>query len=188
MKFARLPLLAVLLPVAALAAGATLKLDRERSYVEVDVKTTLKNFTAHLDAYDLSMSTDDTGKIKNAVLQFKFADLHTGDDERNADMIKWLGGGEPTGKFELGILALAPDGQGQVTGKLTFHGNTKLVEFPVNVIRTASDYTVTGDCTIDYRDWNLKVIKRDFMLKVNPDVKIRFKLVGVPAEPPPAHD
>jgi polyisoprenoid-binding protein YceI len=187
-KLACLPFVVLLLPLAVLGAERPLKIDRARSFIEVDVKSTLKNFTAHLDAYDLTMNVDETGKIKNAVLQFKFSDLRTGDDKRNADMITWLGGGEPIGKFELGILALAPDGQGQVTGKLTFHNNTSLIEFSVNVIRAGSDYTVTGDTTIDYRNWNLKIIKMDLMLKVHPEVKIRFKLVGTLPETPPAHD
>jgi polyisoprenoid-binding protein YceI len=184
MNLSRLLPLALLLPLAVTAAERPLKIDRSRSYVEVDVKSTLKNFTAHLDAYDVRVNVDDAGKIKSAVLQFKFTDLRTGDDKRNGEMIKWLGGGEPVGKFELGILALAPDGQGQVTGKLTFHDSTKLIEFPVNVARSDADYTITGKPTIDYRDWNLKVIKMDLMLKVGPELTIRFKLVGAPAEPP----
>jgi polyisoprenoid-binding protein YceI len=188
MNYARLLLVAAVLPVAVFAAERPLKIDRSRSYVEVDVKTTLKNFTAHLDTYDLQVNVDDAGKIKNAVLLFKFADLKTGDDQRNADMIKWIGGTDPAGKFELGILALAPDGQGQVTGRLTFHDNIKLIEFPINVARADADYIITGSPTIDYRDWSLKVYKMDLMLKVSPEVRIRFKLVGARAEPPVQHN
>jgi polyisoprenoid-binding protein YceI len=187
MKFSRLPLLAFLLPLVAFAAERPLKIDRSRSYIEVDVKNTLRNFTAHLDVYDIRVNVDDAGKIKNAVLEFKFADLRTGDDQRNAAMLKWLGGGDATGKFELGILALAPDGQGQVTGKLSFHNSSKLIEFPINVARSDADYTITGSPSIDYREWDLKVIKTGFVLKVGPDLTIRFKLVGAPAEPPVVH-
>jgi polyisoprenoid-binding protein YceI len=183
MHFARLFLIAAALPLALVAAERPLKVDHSRSYVDIDVKTTLKNFTAHLDAYDLKINVDEAGKIKNAVLLFNFSDLKTGDDERNADMLKWLGGSGATGKFELGILALAPDGQGQVTGKLTFHESTKLIEFPINVSRNDADYTITGDPAIDYRDWNLKVYKRDFVLKVGSELKIHFKFVGTSAEP-----
>jgi len=183
MHLPRLLLAVVVLPAVLAAADRPLKIDRSRSFVEVDVKSTLKNFTAHLDTYDCQMTIDDSGKIKTAVLQFKFTDLRTGDDKRNADMVKWLGGGEPVGKFELGILAVAPDGQGQVTGKLTFHGNTKLMEFPVNVAREEGTYTITGNPSIDYRDWELKVYKMGYVLRVNHEVKIRFKFVATPAEP-----
>jgi polyisoprenoid-binding protein YceI len=188
MNLARLPLVVLLLPLAVLAVERPVKIDHGRSYVEVDVKTTLKNFTAHLDAYDVHLNVDETGKIKNCILEFKFADLRTGDDERNAAMLKWLGGADATGKFELGILALAPDGQGQVTGKLSFHNASKLIEFPINITRADAEYTIVGDPTIDYRDWDLKVFKRDLMLKVGPELKVRFKLVGAPVEPAPARN
>ncbi|HVU17973.1 MAG TPA: YceI family protein [Candidatus Didemnitutus sp.] len=183
MRTVRLLLATLALPLALCAAERPLKIDPARSYVEVDVKSTLKNFTAHLDAYVMSATVDDTGKIKNAVLQFRFADLKTGDDGRNADMLKWLGGADATGKFELGILAVAPDGQGQATGKLTFHDNTKLIEFSLNIDRADGTYTITGSPTFDYRDWNLKVYKRDFLLKVDSELRVRFKFTGVPAEP-----
>jgi polyisoprenoid-binding protein YceI len=183
MYFARLLMAVSLLPLAVAGAERPLKIDHARSYVEVDVKSTLKNFTAHLDAYELSVNVDDTGKIKNAVLKFRFADLKTGDDGRNADMLKWLGGPDATGRFELGIIAVAPDGQGQATGKLNFHDNTKLIEFALDIARTDSSYTITGSPSFDYRDWNLKIYKRDFLLKVDSEVRVRFRVVGTPAEP-----
>jgi polyisoprenoid-binding protein YceI len=185
MRFARLLLATLVLPVVLAAAERPLKIDHARSYVEVDVKSTLKNFTAHLDAYELNVNVDDTGKIKSAVLQFRFADLKTGDDGRNADMLKWLGGADATGRFELGIIAVAPDGQGQATGKLTFHDNTKLIEFALNIDRADAAYTISGSPAFDYRDWNLKVYKRDFLLKVDSEITVRFKVVGTPAEPAP---
>jgi polyisoprenoid-binding protein YceI len=184
MSFTRSLFLAVLfLPLALAAADRSLKLDRSGSFVDADVKTTLLNFTAHLDAFQFTATVDDAGKIKTAVLDFKFTDLKTGHDGRNADMIKWLGGGTPTGRFELGILALAPDGQGQATGRLIFHGETNRIEFPVNVIQENGTYTITGETTIDYRDWKLKVVRKTLVVKVDPEVKIRFKFT---ASLPPA--
>jgi polyisoprenoid-binding protein YceI len=180
----RLALLA-LLPLAALAAERPLKLDPSRSFVDVDVDAT-KNFTAHLDRYETKVTVDDAGKIKSAVFTFKFRDLKTGNEARDADMIKWLGGGDPEGRFELGNLALTPDGQGQASGRLTFHGVTERVEFPVNLVKTGGDYTLTGDTTIDDRTWGLKVIRKALLFTVNPEVKIRFKLTGTPAAAEPA--
>jgi hypothetical protein len=52
------------------------------------------------------------------------------------------------------------------------------VEFPVNVSKAADTYTVTGEATIDTRNWKLKVIKMAFVLKVDPLVTIRFKFTG----------
>lgn len=177
MKCLRLLVALVLLPLALSAADRTLKIDKARSYVDVDVDATV-NFTARLENYDPVFTVDAAGKIKSATLAFNFTDLKTGKTERDAKMIEWLGGGTPEAKFEVGIIALAPDGQGQVTGKLTFHGQTSRVEFPVNTTKTDGTYTITGEASLDYREWNLKVIKMAFVLKVDPVVKIRFKFTG----------
>ena len=180
----RLALLA-LLPLTVFAAERPLKIDHSRSFVDVDVDAT-KNFTAHLDRYDIRLTVDDAGKIKGGVFTFKFRDLKTGSEARDTDMIKWLGGGEPEGRFELGNLALTPDGQGQASGRLTFHGVTERVEFPINLAKAGDDYTITGETTLDYRSWSLKVIRKALLFTVSPEVKIRFKLTGAPAAAEPA--
>jgi len=103
-------------------------------------------------------------------------------------MLEWLGGGSPAGKFELGLLALAPDGQGQITGKLSFHDATQRLEFPVEVTHADGTYVMTATTTIDYRDWNLKVIKKALVYKVSPEVRVRFKLTGTLPAPPAAKE
>lgn len=177
MIFFRRLALVLLLPLTLAAAEHPLKLDRSRSFVEVDVDA-VKNFTAHLDRYDVQLTVDDSGKIKTAIFTFKFSDLKSGNDSRDADMIKWLGGGDPEGRFELGNLAITPDGQGQASGRLTFHGVTDRVEFPVDLTKAGGSYTVTAEPTIDYRNWNLKVIRKAWLFTVSPEVKIRFKITG----------
>jgi polyisoprenoid-binding protein YceI len=185
MNAPRLIALLILLPLALFAAERPLKIDRSRSFVDVDVDAT-KNFTAHLDAYDIRVSVDDAGKIKTAVFSFKFTDLKTGNTERDAHMIEWLGGGTPEGRFELGNLAVSPNGQGQLSGRLTFHGVTERIEFPVEVTKADGVYTMTGETTLDYREWNLKVIRKALLFTVDPEVKVRFKLIAVPGEAPKA--
>lgn len=170
-------------PLLAFAAEHGLKIDKAGTFLDVDVDATV-NFTAHLDAYDAKVSVDDAGKIKGAVFSFKFADLKSGKPDRDADMIKWLGGGSPEGRFEMGNLALTPDGQGQVSGRLIFHGVTERVEFPINVNKAGGTYAITGETTLDYRNWNLKIIRKAFIFSVDPMVKVRFKLTGSPAEEP----
>lgn len=183
MKVLRLLFLALFVPLAASAAEHTLKIDRAGTFLDVDVDATV-NFTAHLDAYEVRVNVDDAGRIKSALFTFKFADLKTGKPDRDADMIKWLGGGSPEGRFELGNLALTPDGQGQVSGRLTFHGVTERVEFPVNVSKADGSYTITGETMLDYRTWKLKVIRKAFLFSVDPQVKVRFKLTGTPVAEP----
>lgn len=183
MNVARLLATLLLLPAAVFAADRVVKVDKSRSFIEADVDAT-KNFTTRLEQYDLAITTDGAGKIKSSILTFKFTNLKSGDAARDADMIKWLGGGEPEARFESGVIALAPDGQGQATGRLTFHGATQLIEFPINVTKEGEVYTLVGEETINYKDWGLKVIRKALILTVNPEVKIRFKLVGTLADAP----
>ena len=165
---------------AAPSAERLLKIDRSKSYVDVDIKATMHSFTGHLDRYDLAIPVDAAGKIKDALLKFKFTDLKTGNGERDQAMIVWLGGGEPEGVFDLGLLAIAPDGQGQATGKLTFHGETQLVEFPVHVTVKDGLHTVTGKAILDYRGWGLKKYRKYGVASVDPEVTVRFQFVGAP--------
>jgi polyisoprenoid-binding protein YceI len=175
-----------LLPFSGFAAERYLKLDPASSYVEVDVGVTVGSFTAHLDNYELRATADDKKSVKSTLLTFKFSDLKTGKPDRDAKMIEWLGGGDPTGKFESGIVALTPDGQGRVTGYLTMHGEKALVEFPVNVTKVDGVITITGTATVDYRNWKLKVIRMAMVAKVDPEVKVRFKFTGTVGEVVPA--
>jgi polyisoprenoid-binding protein YceI len=184
MKLLRLLAPLCLLPLALAAAERPLKIDRSSTFVDVDVKATVDSFTGRLDAHDTRIMVDDAGKIKTAVLSFKFADLKTGKPDRDAKMIEWLGGGDPAGRFELGNLAITPNGIGQASGRLIFHGVTERIEFPVEVSKAGNVYTITGETTIDTRSWKLKVIRIALLLKVDPEVKIRFKFTGTPVEEP----
>lgn len=182
MRSIRTLALLLLLPLTLAAADRSLKVDRSRSYVDVDVKATIDSFTARLDAYDLRATVDERGRVKTAVLGFRFADLKTGKADRDAEMLAWLGGGEPTGRFELGLLALTPSGQGRASGNLTFHGQTALVELPVNITQADGAHVITGEVALDYRQWGLKKFRKLALLTVDPLVRVRFKFTGVPEE------
>lgn len=180
MRSLRLPACLLLLPLALCAADRPLRADPARSYVDVDVQATLDPFTARLDAYEFSAMADDTGRIKTAVLTFRFADLKTGKGDRDAAMLEWLGGTDTTGRFVLGILARTPSGQGQATGNLTLRGQESIVEFPVNVTQADGTWVITGTANLDYRHWGLKIIRKLGVLKVDPQVKVSFKFTAVP--------
>lgn len=182
MRSIRCLVLLLLLSGVLSAADRVVKVDPSRSYVDVDVKATADSFTARLEAYELRVVVDEKERVKTVTLDFKFSDLKTGKAERDAGMIDWLGGASPAGRFELGLLALTPSGQGHVSGNLTFHGHTSLVEFPVGIERAEGDFIITGTATIDYRRWGLKVYRKLGVLKVDPEVKIRFKFAGRPEE------
>lgn len=191
MKSVRLLAVLLALPLFSFAAERVIKFDPAASYLDADVKVTIGDFTAHLDKYELRATAEEKKGIKTTLLAFKFADLKTGEPERDQKMIEWLGGGDPAAKFEAGIIALTPDGQGRVSGYLTMHGQKALVEFPVNVTKAGDVFTITGEATIDYRNWGLKVLRKAGLIKVDPEVKVRFKFTGtlgevVPPAAPPA--
>jgi polyisoprenoid-binding protein YceI len=187
MKSVRLLAVLLALPLASFAADRVLKLDPAASFVEVDVGVTIGDFTARLDKYDLRVIAEDKKGVKSTVLNFKFADLKTGEPERDQKMLEWLGGADAAGKFESGIVALTPDGQGRVNGRLTFHGKTDSLEFPVNVTKAGNVFTITGEAMVDYRHFDLKVIRKAGVIKVDPNVKVRFKFTGTPGDiVPPA--
>src|SRR6478736_1514589 len=166
------------LPLASLAVERILKPDLSASYVEVDVNVTIGDFTARLENYDLRVTADEKRSVKTTLLTFKFADLKTGDTERDAAMITWLGGGSPVGRFEAGLIALTPDGQGRVNGRLTINGKTDVLEFPVNVTKTGDTYSITGEAPVDYRHFGLKILRKAGLIKVDPNLKVRFKFNG----------
>jgi len=184
MSFSRwLPVLSLLLVLSpALTAANVLKIDPARSFVNVDVKATVGSFTGRLEAYDARLGFDERGKIRTATFAFRFADLKTGDAKRDAEMLEWLGGGDPAASFQLGALAVAPDGQGHASGRLLLNGQVHLVEMPVNLTQLDGEWTITGAATLRYTNWGLKVIRRLGLLKVDPEVKVRFKLIGRPVE------
>ena len=185
MKLVRLLPALLALPAAVLAQEVRLKIDKARSFIDVDVKATVDSFIGRLEGYEAVIPLDAAGKIKTARVSFKFTDLKTGKTDRDAKMLEWLGGGVPEGKFDLGTLALAPDGQGVANGNLTFHGVTQRIEFPVLITKADDTTTIAGEATLDYRNWGLKVIRLAMLLKVDPLVKVKFKLTGVPVAMPP---
>jgi len=54
----------------------------------------------------------------------------------------------------------------------------------ISVTREGDAYVITGETTLDYRNWNLKVIRKAFLFSVSPEVKVRFKFTGAPVDVP----
>jgi len=72
------------------------------------------------------------------------------------------------------IAATAPD-RWSVAGRLTIHGQTNIVSFPV---RRIGD-TYSGEVTIKQRDFGIEPIRiAGGAVKVKDEVKIAFEIVG----------
>jgi polyisoprenoid-binding protein YceI len=162
-----------------LAAEHPLAIDRAESRVEIAVKATVDSFTAKLTQFEPLIVLSDDGRVSSARFAFHFRDIETGKDARNKAMHKW----QQTDAFPDGVFVLTslePAGGNTPTafGRLTLHGVTQEIQFPVSLTRDGSRYAIDGEATVDTRTFSLPVIRMLGLLKVDPVVRIRFHLQG----------
>lgn len=171
-------ILVCLLPVFASAAPVPLVVDTAQSRVEVVVKATVDSFTGTLDAYTADIAVD-AGRVVAATFGFRFDQVHTGKDGRDAAMHEWQETPKhPDGLFTLKTIETGADGRLTARGSLAFHGVTKDIAFPVSVTTDQKLYSIDGEAPLDTREFGLPVIRKFGLLKVDPVVKIRFHLQG----------
>jgi polyisoprenoid-binding protein YceI len=170
-------LLAAAVPLAA--ADHAVVFDLARSTVEVAVKATVDSFTGRLSGYTLSAAADEGGRITAARLDFRFRDVLTGKPKRDEAMHAWQDtANHPDASFVLAALTPDADGTQRATGRLTLHGVTRELSFPVRVTQAGAELAVDGDAAVDTRDFGLPVIRLMGLLKVDPVVHVRFHLQG----------
>ena len=170
----------VLLISVSMARAAEFKVDTAKSHIQVDVKATGHKFSGNLKKYSLKISGDaDSLTPKAVALKWDFVDLLTDNVKRDKEMLSWLQHDKySTGTFTLSSFSEQTDGTTLAKGKLEFHGVSKVIMFPVKTERKGSELTVSGEASIDYRDFDLGKIRMALVMTVNPVVKVRFKLVG----------
>jgi polyisoprenoid-binding protein YceI len=172
---------AVVLAAAArlVAADRPVQFDPAQSTVDVVVKATVDSFTGRLAAYELTGTVDEQGRFRSARLTFRFRDVLTGKPKRDAKMHEWQGTAQfPDARFELVSLTDLPDATCRAAGRLTFHGVTREVSFPVRIGREGDVHAIDGEAAIDTRDFGLPVIRLIGVLKVDPVVRVRFHFQG----------
>jgi polyisoprenoid-binding protein YceI len=163
----------------AAAAERPLAIDLTQSRVEVAVKATADSFVAKLTRYEPLVLLADNGSVSSARLAFHFSDLETGKDARDKAMHKWQQTDSfPDGLFVLNSLTPANGTTLTAIGRLTLHGITREIQFPISLARDGSRYAIDGDATIDTREFGLPVYRMLALLKVNPLVHVRFHLQG----------
>ncbi len=183
MKLSGWRLICALVGVTAgsIAGERPLAMDRAQSKLEVAVHASMDSFTGQLERFESVVTVGDDGRVVAARIAFRFRDLHTGKDKRDAAMHQWQHTDEfPDGGFVLTSLepAPAPEGGFVAVGRLTLHGVVRDVRFPVSVLREAERYVIDGEAALDTRTFGLPVIRMLAVLKVDPVVKVRFHLVG----------
>lgn len=159
--------------------SATVEVDPARSRIQVDAKATGHEFTADLKKYTLRAAGNPaTNQPSDLVLSWDFNDLKTGKGERDKEMIKWLGGGKPKGSFTFQKSWDAKPQGGNAQGTLTINGVSKTVAFPYTVKRDAGRVIIDGKVSLDYRNFKLPLIRSMVVMTVDPQLAIRFHLVG----------
>jgi polyisoprenoid-binding protein YceI len=159
-------------------SAATLEVDKSRSKIQVDAKATGHDFTGTLTDYKVE-ATGDTAKLKpqSLALTWNFSDLQTADNGRDAEMLKWLGGGAPKGSFKFVKFWTDKSGD-KAAGVLTIHGVAKTVYFPFTVKKDGEWVTASGNLEIDYKDFGLPIVRAMLVMTVDPKLTLDFQLTG----------
>jgi polyisoprenoid-binding protein YceI len=161
------------------APAAMLQIDRQKSKIEVQVKSTLHDFSGTLEKYELSIAFDPKTNVPTkADLTFDFKDLNTGLKGRDSDMLKWLAyASNPQASFHL--TGWKEDGsQFNARGELSLHGVSKEIRISVTIEKDGETYDIKGIAGFDYRDFQLPLIRKALVLTVDPHLTVQFHLVG----------
>ena len=174
-----IPALIAILLAATQANAATLQVDEEKSRIQVDARATGHAFTGTLDKYTAKVSGDTSSLNPSGFeLNWSFKDLNTADKKRDAEMLKWLGGGDPKGKFRFTKSWVGKDGVNYATGELTIKGVSKAISFPFTAKKEGEWVTIDGKAGMDYEDFNLPIIRSMAVMTVDPKLTVRFHIVG----------
>jgi polyisoprenoid-binding protein YceI len=173
----------IVLPALLLAFNPAhaekLSLDTQQSKIEAAVKATSDSFVGELATYQADIDcASDSDLPDKASVSFDFKDLKTGNPSRDKAMLKWLDYSTTpscnfilTGWKTVGATNLA-------SGTITIHGVKKDIEMPVTVKHSGNHCDITGTAELNYRDFNLPIIRKMLMFTVNPHLRVSFHLAG----------
>jgi len=160
------------------ASAATMEVDKSKSKIGFNASATGHTFAGSLKDYKISASGDEaTRKPTSLELSWNFDDLDSANDDRDAQMLKWLGGGTQMGSFKF-TKVTTKNGTDWVEGSLTIHGVTKTIQFPITLKVEGDVVTTSGKVTINYKDFDLPIIRSMLVMTVDPELTISFTLVG----------
>jgi polyisoprenoid-binding protein YceI len=165
--------------LSGLATGEALKVNIQKSRIQVDAKATGHQFTGTLSDFDVNATGDANAMTPSSFdLAWSFKDLKTGDVKRDAEMMKWLKESNPKGSFQFQKQSTEADGSLKAIGKLTIHGVSKEVICPYTVSKDGKWVSIDGVAKLDYRDFDLPIIRALAVMTVDPKLVVRFHLVG----------
>lgn len=173
-----IPLLFLAIAPARMTA-ATLEVEKEKSRIHVDAEATGHSFTGTLEKYTATVQGNPATTEPDAFnLEWSFKNLKTADDKRDKEMLAWLGGGDPKGKFEFEKSWVDKKGVKHAMGKLTIKGVSKTISFPYTTSKDGDWVTIDGTAKMNYEDFGLPIIRSMAVMTVDPKLTVRFHIVG----------
>jgi polyisoprenoid-binding protein YceI len=173
-------LLLGLLPTLASATLEPLVIDRTQSHVDIAVKATVGSFVGKLASYIAIIAADpEKLTLEQVSFEFRLDDVKTGNIRRDRDMLEWEHAAEfPIGRFILSALEKTDLGQSRARGLFIFHGQSRMIAFPVALRQERDRYAIDGEARLDTREFGLPILRSYWLLTVDPIVHVRFHLEG----------
>lgn len=163
------------------AASHQLQVDPAASKVTFDARVNIgiDSFTGTVDAWTLDLTMPETGDLPDkAVFTCDVLAMKTGKDKRDAKMREWLEQDTfSTVRFAMTAIRRTASGI-EADGELTIHGKTRPITIPLTIARQDATLTVSGEVTVDYQDFDLKVVRMAGFVTVKPEVKVAFIVTG----------
>lgn len=164
----------------------------ERSFVRIHARSNVGpiDFNSSEVTGDVSVQLTqgaiDLSAPPTASLSLFVASLSSGNDLYDAELRQRLHGQRyPQIKAQLSGAKALSGGRFAVDGHLTIHGTTRTLGGTVQI--TLTDHPrlfVEGEQVVDMRDFDIR-LPNALMLRIYPDVLVRFRLEAEPEVPPP---
>jgi hypothetical protein len=175
-----------LIPVLAamvaqpLFAGSLMLVPAQDCTIYANCGSTVHDFVATVNAPIVTVETGDgVAGLKSAWVGMSFANVRTGDTDRDQDMRKRFNADSfPAIAYTVKSFESTKSGATLAKGELTWNGVTKTLDVPVTVVRKGNELAVDATFTVDHREWGLKKVRSMLMLTVDPELKFTVKLRG----------
>jgi polyisoprenoid-binding protein YceI len=179
MKLKYLFSLPALLLALNCAQAEKFSLDSQQSRIQVAVSATIDSFVAHLSKYQADIDCETNSELPDeADVSFDFKDLKTGNPSRDKAMLKWLDhSATPSCHFVLSDWKIV-GATNYAVGTIMIHGIKREIEMPVTVEHAGDRCDITGTADLNYRNFNLPIIRKMLLLTVDPNLHVSFHLVG----------
>lgn len=169
----------ICLPFLISSEESIFLVNKNDSFVRVKLNvSSIHKFTGHLKVYKTDFRYDEEkSSVTRGDFSFDISDLKTGSKKRDKKMLKWADHQTyPEARFTK-IAESEKEGSRILIGDFEMHGVKKRLNVPFTFSIEENTFKIDGNCTLDYRDFSLPVIRLLF-LKVKPVMKIQFHFEG----------